>query len=208
MINFVSKMFGMLNDLSVRARIFIFIVLAFLGFFIGYKVWWSPLWQQRASVTQQIKTTEKELAQLKNKLLALKTSAASAVKPLVACNINMPPEKMIEVIGNILEEQHDLTLIEIKNLTEEPKKEVASTAAESTGTASTTAADHLSLYKHKIYIKFSGEYFAVLTYLQSLERLKWCLTWDELNYKVLAYPIAEVTLVVHTMSDKAGFLYV
>lgn len=49
---------------------------------------------------------------------------------------------------------------------------------------------------------FEGHYFDTLDYLAGLEKLPWCLAWDSLEYKVLNYPDAAVTIHMHLV--KAG----
>lgn len=56
------------------------------------------------------------------------------------------------------------------------------------------------LYVHDITLIFKGNYFATLSYLQSLEKIKWYLFWDDLNYQVTDYPQAEIKLHVYALS--------
>lgn len=51
-----------------------------------------------------------------------------------------------------------------------------------------------------IQIEFQTDYFQAIAYLQQLERLSSKVYWDKLNYKVIAYPKATVTLNFHLLS--------
>lgn len=62
--------------------------------------------------------------------------------------------------------------------------------------------DALQLYMHGLEITFSGNFFDVVDYLKQIEKVKKRIIWDSLEYKVLKYPVAEVTLSVITLSDK------
>jgi MSHA biogenesis protein MshJ len=53
------------------------------------------------------------------------------------------------------------------------------------------------LYDKAITISFKGGYFAVLNYVRELEGLSWQLVWDQLEYKVIKYPDASVTLKLY-----------
>ncbi|MDF1760057.1 MAG: hypothetical protein P1U40_05940 [Coxiellaceae bacterium] len=58
------------------------------------------------------------------------------------------------------------------------------------------------LYRHGVEIKFIGDYFATMAYLEQMEILPWRLFWDKIVYKVSKYPNANVTLELHTLSEK------
>ncbi|MDF1654122.1 MAG: hypothetical protein P1U34_03330 [Coxiellaceae bacterium] len=58
------------------------------------------------------------------------------------------------------------------------------------------------LYRHGVQIKFVADYFATMSYLQQMEILPWRLFWDKVVYKVNKYPKADVTLELHTLSEK------
>ncbi|MDF1795224.1 MAG: hypothetical protein P1U63_01675 [Coxiellaceae bacterium] len=58
------------------------------------------------------------------------------------------------------------------------------------------------LYRHGVQIKFIGDYFATMSYLEQMEILPWRLFWDKIIYKVGKYPNADVTLELHTLSEK------
>jgi len=55
------------------------------------------------------------------------------------------------------------------------------------------------IYKYSIQIDFQGSYFSTIDFLSYLESLSWHFYWDSLEYKVLNYPEAEVTLRLHVL---------
>ncbi len=57
-----------------------------------------------------------------------------------------------------------------------------------------------ALYIHGFTIEFSGDYFATLDYLKGLEKIKWRLFWDGINYRVSDYPKAIITINLHVIS--------
>lgn len=60
------------------------------------------------------------------------------------------------------------------------------------------------LYIHDITLTFKGNYFATLSYLKSLENIKWRLFWDDFSYQVKQYPEAEIKLHVYALSTSGA----
>lgn len=56
-----------------------------------------------------------------------------------------------------------------------------------------------SVYQYGMVLTVSGDYFAVLSYLQQLENLSWQVFWEKMSYKVEKYPTATVTLQLYTL---------
>jgi len=46
----------------------------------------------------------------------------------------------------------------------------------------------------------SGKYFEIKAYLSYLEKLKWQIYWEKMDYKVEKHPLAKVTLYFYTLS--------
>ena len=47
---------------------------------------------------------------------------------------------------------------------------------------------------------FNSSYFDTIAYLEQLENIPWCLSWDSMDYKVTHYPTAAVTLHLSIVS--------
>ncbi len=62
------------------------------------------------------------------------------------------------------------------------------------------------VYKHRVILRLSGDYFRVLALMKALENLSWKFYWDSLDYKVIDYPRAEIELNVFTLSSEEGLL--
>ncbi len=58
------------------------------------------------------------------------------------------------------------------------------------------------LYRHGVRLEFQADFFTTLTFLEQMEILPWRLFWDKIEYKVIKYPKAQVTLELHTLSEK------
>lgn len=64
----------------------------------------------------------------------------------------------------------------------------------------------VSVFKHAVTISLEGRYFDVVSYLAALEQLPWKIYWEFLDYNVVDYPRARVTLQVYTLSTGEGIL--
>ena len=70
----------------------------------------------------------------------------------------------------------------------------------------TAPAAPVHLYKHSVRVRFKGRYFDVQRYLAALENSEWRFYWENLEYRVVRYPHAEVTVDVFTLSLGKGVL--
>lgn len=64
--------------------------------------------------------------------------------------------------------------------------------------------NNIGVFKHAVIIRLEGSYFDVIGYLSTLENLSWKFYWSELEYQVVEYPKAIVTLEVYTLSTGKG----
>jgi MSHA biogenesis protein MshJ len=58
------------------------------------------------------------------------------------------------------------------------------------------------IYQHQLELEFQADYFSTITYLSRLEKLPWPIYWESLQYKVLAYPKADVIIKFHIFTDQ------
>ena len=62
------------------------------------------------------------------------------------------------------------------------------------------------LYRHGVEIRLEGSYGQLQAYLAQLEKLQQKLLWGKLEYRVIDYPKAELTLTVYTLSPDRTWL--
>ncbi len=155
--------------------------------------------QQLGSIDMQLQTVAQQLdgraeASLKRRIADLRRQIASAAdREQRMMSRFIPPQQMPRLLQDILRTKRDLRLLSLESLAVEP---LASGHDE-------TAADEAvptAVYRHGVRIVFEGDFFAILDYLQAIEKLPWTLYWDEIDYAVSHYPRAEVTITVHTLS--------
>lgn len=96
------------------------------------------------------------------------------------------PGEMARVLQGILQEQDNLRLVQIRNVTPEQL-----TAHDGGKTI---------FYKHGLELEFEGSFFACLEYLEQVENLPWRFYWQVLELEVLEYPRNRIRLEVSTLS--------
>ena len=60
------------------------------------------------------------------------------------------------------------------------------------------------LVRHRLQLDFRGDYFGTLNYFIYLEKLPWNLHWESLQYSVKEYPVANVSVVIYSLTEQAG----
>jgi MSHA biogenesis protein MshJ len=101
-------------------------------------------------------------------------------------NTFVPPALMANALSDLLKQNNQLTLIKLETLPVKPQPPL--------------------IYQHGLELHFSGTYADTLAYLTALETMPWNFVWDGINYQVKDYPIAEITLRVHTLSLEKSWL--
>ncbi len=128
-----------------------------------------------------------------NKLAELKTQYSRLQEQLLFTNKKfVPPELMAKALGDMLGQNDQLTLIKLESLP--------------VSTLIPATQQFQPIYKHGLVIAFTGTYADTVHYLEALEELPWAIAWDNLDYQVKNYPIAEVTIRVFTLSFDKGWL--
>ena len=64
----------------------------------------------------------------------------------------------------------------------------------------------LVLYQNPVELKVLGDFSKLGEFLVLLEKLEWRFYWQSLDYKVVNYPKAEMTLYLYSLSADSGWL--
>lgn len=167
-----------------------------------YAFFYMPLMKEQAAIKQQLATTtiqiaaqQQAAAQLQNRpdmddkkhqLATLKADYQQLQTQTQALNNTfVPPALMANLLSDLLKQNKHLTLNKLETL---PVKQ------------------QQLLYQHGLELHFSGSYADTLAYLTALEAMPWNFVWDSIHYQVKDYPIAEITLRVHTLSLEKSWL--
>ena len=124
----------------------------------------------------------------------------------------IPPQRMTQVIHDVLSRQQGVTLVSLRSLPpyaliDGPSKddtEAQSTAAAANAGQTVPAAAFSRAsegpYVHSVELVVQGRYLDVLTYLQALEGLSWHFYWQSLALDATQSPTTQVTLRLGTLS--------
>ncbi|MEO5364960.1 MAG: hypothetical protein H7831_01095 [Magnetococcus sp. WYHC-3] len=65
-----------------------------------------------------------------------------------------------------------------------------------------------TIYRHAIKVRIAGDFQGLMRYLGQLESAPWMLYWDEVEYQVMDYPAAVMSLTIFTLSFSTEWLSV
>lgn len=105
------------------------------------------------------------------------------------------PRQMATVLERVLKSRHGLTLIQAANL---PAKAML--------LGDDDDPDSAEVFQHGLTLTFEGSFLDTLDYLKTLSGLPWHFYWDSLDLKVKDYPVSRITLKVHTLNLKKGWI--
>lgn len=129
----------------------------------------------------------KKEEQLRKELADINSQLASKSAGLI------PPERMVQVIQDVLARQHGVTLISLHN---KPVSTLAPAKA-ATGVVDATATGP---YVHPVELVIEGRYLDILAYLHALEALEWRFYWKLLELETVRYPTNRVRIEINTLS--------
>jgi MSHA biogenesis protein MshJ len=113
-------------------------------------------------------------------------------------------DQLPQALQEVLQKTQQLTLLEVKTL---PAKELQFASVAPAGDGQSVAVveeNKAGVYQHVVELRVSGSFSQVVQLLIALEHLPWRFYWQSLDYSVMHYPNAEVTLRVYTLSSEEG----
>jgi hypothetical protein len=184
-----------------------------LGWAAIYILWYliieKPLNQSRLATQHQTEAMRKQAAFFDNESNNVLNEAAKSAKDKQR---SLEQQKQFESLniqfasplGNdtllkaILTPFNKIKFISLTKTPENaaPTAQGVVTIAATTAKPATVNQDDKGIYQ----LIFHSDYLDTLSYLEQLEKLPWCLSWDSLEYKTLEYPDAEVTVNLHIVS--------
>jgi len=197
-----ASLLARFDKFSIRERALV--AAAILAILVGLwdVVLMQPLRTQRNSLTQELASFNEtvgssldaaqadphhaaimRLSELQTQSQTIDTQLTSTAAGFV------PAPRMVEVVHDVLSQQHGLKLISLRNLP--VTSLVPAPSADVQGTAP---------YVHPIELVIEGEYGDVLNYLQALEALSWRFRWKLLDLTTKQYPVNRVRIELSTLS--------
>lgn len=202
------------NALSLRER-----ALVALGFLAIVVVAWDnmlmgPLQARESALTQEMHAMQDSMAALSGSMIgdakdptsealkqeqAVQAALATVDEKLASAASGLiAPERMIEVINDVLSRQRGVRLVSLRN------KPVAALLTGPDESKPGSSAVDQGPYIHPIELTIEGSYLDVLAYLKELESLPWRIYWKALEMQTIEHPTNRVRIELRTLSmDKA-----
>ena len=109
----------------------------------------------------------------------------------------VPPERMVQVLKDVVKAQEDVRIVGFKTLSPQPVSLPGAAEGAPPG-----------FYRHGFEIVVGGSYSGLVAYLERLEALPWHLNWVEATLDAAGRPDLRLTLTVHTLSLEEAWLRV
>lgn len=121
----------------------------------------------------------------------------------------VPPQKMVELLQQLLANQRALKLVRLRNLPVETLLPAAGSAEAGAAAPAAAAAPASSgPFIHPVEVVVEGDYLAIVAYLRALEKLPWRVQWRRLDLEVGEYPLNRVRIEIGTVSLTREWLIV
>lgn len=225
---------NLFNSKTLRERLLILICVLVAITLIWFYVFAAPVNAKRAQLEQRFTAAKATLAQLsaeeqvyvqalsndpnvekQHQLMNLNEKLDSLDRELQSLSVGLLPVNLLpRVLHDVLERSASLTLLNFKNeqakalffqnveaIEIQPDLEDIDTHAD--GALSPQSVD---VFKHAVVVQLEGSYFQVRDFLDNMEALPWKFYWESLDYRVLQYPRARVTIELYTLTTEKGFL--
>lgn len=213
-----------IDGMSLRERLMIFAMLAVTLVALAMTGAIDPLSAKQKQITQKLVQTQAQTQALEaqmhalaeaskndpdlpNKLRLAELNAKRKVAYAELSNVKqglVTPDKMTQVLRDLLGRNSRLNLVSIKTLAASPLtpsgKPPEQTMKIQAKPQEKSATHDLGLYKHGVEISIEGSYVDLVGYLTELEQLPWRMYWGGVNLSAQTYPVSRLTLTVYTLS--------
>jgi MSHA biogenesis protein MshJ len=105
----------------------------------------------------------------------------------------VPPERMNELLRELLQRQRGLRLVSLRNLP------VVSLSRPEKPDAAAAADERTGPYLHPVEVVIEGDYASVVDYLRQLEELPWRLHWRQLDLHSSEHPVNRIRIEIGTL---------
>lgn len=217
----IDKIASRVDGLSLRERVLVFAAAAFLLVSLIDSLFMTPLLNKQKALSSQVIQQQEKMkevqAQIASLLQARQDDANSPQRARVRAlrqqiadgdaylkarrDKLVPPEKMAELLEQVLRKNDHLQLVALNTLPVSLLIEPPVDAAAGQAPAATqTGTLEKQIYKHGVQITVRGSYADLLQYLTTLERLPTQMFWGAAKMDVVQYPSVELTLTLYTLS--------
>jgi len=216
----MEKMRIWLQSLSQQQRVLFLILFLCVVYFIWSSIWGGYYTPEKASISDQQKTLEDKIndidtAQAKMKALQTDPDVLATKKKLDDLREQLKKvsrqlvssKQMLDQLSGIFAKEPEIKFSQIQNLGSVPfTLEAAGQEPDKKSETADTKKPAPSFYTHTFLITFEADYFSTERYIEQLQKLPGQLYFDNIEYNVVTYPTATVTLRVHTISLDEGLI--
>jgi MSHA biogenesis protein MshJ len=126
---------------------------------------------------------------LQQRLAVLDAELNSAAQGYVA------PDRMIDMLRELLAQQHGLTLVSLANMPVESLSQPAGAKPDAP-----MSADNRGPFVHPVEMVVQGDYASVVAYLRAIESMPWRIRWQQVELVAGDYPQNRVRIVIGALS--------
>lgn len=201
--------------LQLREKRLIFFGSVGLVFWLLLMYLLEPAWQQQQQLTDQQQKFRLQQQQVRQQLELLQLQLAVDIEQPFRDEINRLTVQQTELTSQrqqqsslfIGADQMLALLREILGKSQQLKlKSLSTSAAVPVVLAGQLVDEAPLLYQHKTTLVVSGAYKSVQQLLSELEQLPWLVQWQQLDYQVTEYPLADISIEFITVSENENFI--
>jgi MSHA biogenesis protein MshJ len=216
------------DSLSLRERAIIFVAATFLLVSLINAIFLDPLLAKQKKLSQQVVQQQEKMKEIQANLAALVQAKNNDANSPLRERIKslkqqisdgetylktrrdklVPPEKMGELLQQVLTKNANLQLVALVTLPATPLVEPSQAKQDSATVNVKSSMLERQIYKHGVKITLRGSYADLLQYLTALEKLPTQMFWGAAKMNVNRYPTAELTLTLYTLSLDTTWLRV
>lgn len=212
--------------LSRRERLLVALSLLLVPALAAKMLFADPQWARVRNLEKGLATQGATVADLKNQLAVLQRQLSSdpdadkkaELGTLTADRSKLDdqllqagatlvrPEQMNGLLERLLARHSGLRLVSLKTLAPASVLKTAAAGEGGKGGGEKPEQRLFDLYRHGVELRLEGGYSALQAYLEQLERTPQRLLWERVDFRVIDYPRAEMTLTVFTLSPERTWL--
>lgn len=214
-----------IDALSLRERAIIFAMAALILVVLVNNAVLDPQYARQKQLSQRIKQDQSVIAaiqaEIRQKALSQQTDPDQANKvrlqqlrqQFTQMQVALQdmqkglvsPDKMSELLEDILTRHGGLRLVSLKtlpasSLTEPALPQKTAAGENAAQAAAASAVSKGTIYRHGVEIVVRGEYLEIMNYLAQLEAMPWQLFWGKARLNVDEHPTSTLTLTLFTLS--------
>ncbi|WP_397573299.1 type II secretion system protein GspM [Silanimonas sp.] len=224
------------DAMQPRERMLISVTLGVLVVLGLYVLWIEPASKAAASNTSQIESLAPQVESARAALALVQEELArdpEAERRLALDRLKqesseldarlradeaavIPPGRMPAVLRDLLGRDARLTVLGVRALPPEvlrwspapaPAPPPGTAAAAPTAEASVPSTEGIpALYRHRVVLRFEGDYAAALDYVRAVEALPFRVRLHDLNVDAERWPALTITLTVETLGLQEGWI--